>query len=331
MARINSDLYRFSHTEISTFKECRRKWWLQYYLKLRRKSTPVSRARDTGVLVHGALEIFYKAGGQKNEEAAEMMYGFLAAARDEDMLKVSEDQRKDIVDIHRTSEILARGYVNWLEETGADLPYDFDSSEREMVVPGPVEGTEMLGIIDLGGTHKLSNNLFVMDTKVVASIDDTLKILHMNEQAPTYAMLALMTDEDPDRGFRVVWNMIKRNKQTARSKPPFYQRYELAINADQLRQYYLQLQGQMEEILRLEDRLNAGESHIRVAFPTPTKDCTWKCPYFALCGQMNDVTHNDINWTINQYFTTPEQRKDDRLESDKQAAIAELETQEEGS
>lgn len=330
MGRLNEDLYSFSHSEMDVYKQCKRKWYLQYYRKLRRKREPKAVARDTGILVHAALSNFYLAGGLGGERAEALMFNYLDNARDEDMLKVDEAERKDIVKIHKLANILCEGYLEWLAETGADIGYNFSDpngvvqSEITLEAPGPIEGTKIMGVIDLGGTHEMSGDLFVMDTKVTDNIDTMLKTLHIMEQGPMYAVLAKLNDPDPSRGFRVVWNMIKRNMQSAKAKPPFYQRYELAINADQLRQFYLQLQGQMEDILRTEERLNAGEHHVKVAYPTPSRDCTWKCPYFSVCGAMNDVTRNDVDYLINAYYSTPEQREADKLEAqraDLQAAL----------
>jgi hypothetical protein len=315
MGRLNSEIYSVSHSEMDTYKTCRRRWYLQYYRKLRRRREPRAKARDTGILVHAALYTFYIAGGLNGEKSEELMYQYLDNARDEDMLKCDETERKDVLDVHKTSRILCEGYIEWLHETGADVGFTFDHSEVTLRAPGPVPNTEIMGIIDLGGTEERSGDLFVMDTKVTDSIDTMLKTLHLMEQGPMYAVLAKINDPNPNRGFRVIWNMVKRSKQTARAKPPFYQRYELAINADQLRQFYLQLQGQIEDILRTEEMLNKGESHIKVAYPTPTRDCSWKCPYFSICGAMNDVTRNDIDYLIQAYYTTPEQREADRLES----------------
>lgn len=99
----------------------------------------------------------------------------------------------------------------------------------------------------------------------------------------------------------------------------------MAINGDQLRQFYAQLQGQIEEILRTEQRLNAGEPHIVAAYPTPTPDCSWKCQYFTVCGAMNDMVRNDVPFLINTYFTTPEQREAARLEeSDRESRLLAL-------
>jgi hypothetical protein len=326
MGRLTEDNYSFSHSEMATYKQCKRKWMMQYYWKLRRKREPKALARDTGIVVHEALHLFYTAGGLRGEYSESIMDEFLTNVRDEDMLKVGtlqEDpetvkkERKAIKEIHETARILCNGYIEWLKETGADIGLILDKSEVELRAPGPVEGTEIMGIIDLGGTDEHSGDLIVMDTKVTASIDEMLKTLHIQEQGPMYAVLAKINDPDETRGFRVIWNMIKRNKQTARAKPPFYQRYELAINGDQLRQFYAQLQGQIEEILRTEDRLNAGESHIVAAYPTPTPDCSWKCQYFTVCGAMNDMTRNDVPFLINTYFSTPEQREAAKVEEAK--------------
>lgn len=319
MGRQSVDNYSFSHSEMAVFKDCKRKWYLQYYLKLKRRRNPRAKARDTGILVHAALEQFYVAGGLNGAASEEVMFGFLSNARDEDLLKVEETERKLVADVHETAHILCAGYLEWLSETGADVGLKFNAnpSEVELRAPGPIPGTELMGIIDLSAEDERSGDLVVMDTKVTGSMDTMLKTLHMSEQAPTYAILAKVNDPNPNRGFRVIWNMIKNTKQTARAKPPFYQRYELALNPDQLRQFYLQLQGQMEEILRLEDRLNRGESHIQVAYPTPSNDCSWKCPYFNICGSMNDMTRNDVGYLIHAYFTTPEQREADRLEEQK--------------
>ena len=303
---------------------------LQYWMKLRRKSTPRAVARDTGILVHSALHHFYTLGALSNEMSLEMTLDFLSLARDEDILRIDdESKRKDVVEVHDVSRIVVLGYVEWLQETAADTLYTFEASEVELRTAGPVEGTEIMGFLDLSGTHRQSNDLFVMDTKVTANIDEMVKSLALNEQGPMYAILSKANDPDPNRGFRVVWNMIKRTKQSARAKGPFYQRYELAINEDQLRLFYMQLQGQIEELLRLEERLNNGEHHTLVAYPSPSKDCSWKCPYVDICGQMNDP-RTDVNWTINQYFTTPEQRESARLVDEQtQRSIALATNQEE--
>lgn len=329
MGRLTPANYSVSHSELDVFKTCKRRWMLQYWMKLRRISEPRMVARDTGILVHSALHQFYQLGGLTNELAYDRMISFLDLARDEDLLKVDDAGRKDVMEIHGVSMIVVKGYVDWLAETGADTLYKYEASEVELRAAGPIEGTEIMGFLDLAGTHVQSGDMFVMDTKVTINIDDMVKSLALNEQGPMYAILSKANDPDPNRGFRVVWNMIKRTKQSARAKGPFYQRYELAINEDQLMQFYMQLEGQISELLRLESRLNNGEHHALAAYPSPSKDCSWKCPYVTVCGQMNDP-RTDANWTINQYYTTPVQREaaklvDEQTQRQRERAISEEE------
>jgi hypothetical protein len=296
---------------MDTFKTCRRRWFLQYYLKLRRKYQAPRIAADTGSAVHDALHTFYVLGGVHNyDDALEAALNALELRRDSDLARVAGDDQgtKDTEEIHEVAAIVAEGYFEWLIETGADDHWRVEGTEEKLQVIGPLD-TEIKGYVDLRGTHIPSGDLLVVDTKVVASIDDTIKTLHMNEQGPLYAALLKMAEPDNDRGFRVVWNMLKRNKHSAKAKPPLYQRYELAINPDMLRQFYAQLHGQIQDMLTLEGRLNDGEAHHIVAYPTPTRDCSWKCPYFSLCGAMNDP-RNDVDWIIQNNYEVELERID---------------------
>lgn len=311
MARRPNGKFVVSHSEMGTFKQCRRRWFLQYYLKLHKKYQAPRIAADTGSAVHDALHTFYVLGGVHNyDEAFDAAMNALALRRDSDLVRVAGDDQgtKDTEEIHEVAAIVAEGYFGWLIETGADDHWRVEGTEQKLVVPGPLD-SQIKGYVDISGTHIPSGDLLVVDTKVVASIDDTIKTLHMNEQGPLYAMLMKMLEPDDDRGFRVVWNMLKRNKHTARAKPPLYQRYELAINPDMLRQFYAQIHGQIQDMLDLEGRLNDGQPHHVVAYPNPTRDCSWQCPYFSLCGAMNDP-RNDVDWIIQNNYIVEDERVD---------------------
>lgn len=147
MGRLTESNYSFSHSEMATYKQCKRKWMMQYYWKLRRKREPKALARDTGIVVHEALHLYYTAGGLRGEYSESIMDEFLTNVRDEDMLKVGtlqEDpetvkkERKAVKEIHETARILCNGYVEWLKETGADIGLILDKSEVELRAPGPV-------------------------------------------------------------------------------------------------------------------------------------------------------------------------------------------------
>lgn len=321
MARRETGLFQVSNTEMSVYKECKRRWYLEYYLRLIRKFTSPRIAADTGSAVHEALHEYYVAGGRKNHEAAkDLAMSHLTASRDRELARdITPEDIASLKEIYAVAEICAKGYFEWVDETHADEGWTIQGSEERLVVDGPIEGTQIKGFIDIWGTHDRSGDLLVVDTKVVQNFGDTMKTLHLNEQAPLYAILSKIVDNQPGRGFRVVWNMIKRNKQTkGKAKPPFYQRYELAINDDQLDQFYAQLQGQIADMLETERRLNEGEPHYMVAYPTPSRDCSWKCPYLSICGAMNDP-RTDVDWIIKNNYTTWEaldaQKREAELES----------------
>lgn len=312
MARRPDGKFTVSHSEMATFKQCKRRWYLEYYLRLRRKYQAPRIAADTGSAVHDALHTFYILGGVHNyDESFEAAMKTLELRLDSDLVRVAGDDQgtKDTYEINEVAGIVAEGYFEWLLETGADDHWRVEGSEERLIVPGPLPDTEIKGYVDIRGTHIPSGDLLVVDTKVVASLDDVIKTLHMNEQGPLYAMLLKIMEPDINRGFRVVWNMLKRNKHTGRAKPPFYQRYELAINPDMLRQFYAQVHGQMMDMLELESKLNDGQPHHIVAYPNPTRDCSWQCPYFTLCGAMNDP-RNDADWIIQNNYEVGEERID---------------------
>lgn len=308
MSRKDNGTFSVSHSEMQVYKDCKRRWFLQYFMRLVKKHQAPRKAADTGTAVHGALHQYYVLGGKSNPDARPQALEYLKLSEDASLATdLIEDEIKDIKDIYKTANILTKGYFEWLDETGADDHWIIKGSEERLVVEGPLPNTEIKGYVDLHGTHEPSGDLLVIDTKVTANPDEMIRTLHLNEQGPLYAILMKINEEER-RGFRVIWNMIKRNKQTKRAKPPFYQRYELAINEQQLQQFYAQLQGQIADMIETDRRLRDGEHHVMVAYPTPTSDCSWKCPYLALCGAMNDP-RMDHQWLIDnnyeQYTESP--------------------------
>lgn len=294
---------------MQVYKDCKRRWFLQYYMRLVKKYQAPRRAPDTGTAVHAALHQYYVLGGKSNPDARPQSLEYLKSAEDAALaIDATPDDLKEIREIYEVSNILVKGYFEWLDETGADDHWIIKGSEERLTAPGPLPGTEIKGYVDLHGVHEPSGDLLVVDTKVAASPGEMLKTLHLNEQGPLYAILMKINEGTERRGFRVIWNMIKRNKQTSRAKGPFYQRYELAINSDQLQQFYAQLQGQIADMMETDRRLASGEHHVMVAYPNPGPDCSWKCPYLALCGAMNDP-RMDTDWLIannyEQYSDAP--------------------------
>ena len=53
---------RISNSEIQTFKDCRRRWWLSYYRRLQPKTQQMTGALALGSRVHEALDMYYGKG-----------------------------------------------------------------------------------------------------------------------------------------------------------------------------------------------------------------------------------------------------------------------------
>lgn len=293
--RIDPSEYRLSNTEIQTFKRCRRKWYLRYYLGWSQREKIRRVARDTGIVVHAALHEYYAHDNDEDRAVA-----YIHDRRAEDLSMSQTHEIETVTEIYKLSSLILDGYFEWLAETGADAVFRITGSERELSAPGPVPGTTLFGIVDLIGDH-VDGDIVVLDTKVVASIEETIRMLHINEQAMMYGILAKANDPDGTRPFRAVWSMLKRSKRTARAAPPFYERYDLVISPGQLEMYYEQLHGIITQLLALEASLDDGASANSVAYPSPTKDCSWECEFFPVCPAMNDP-HADPNWMLTTYY-----------------------------
>jgi hypothetical protein len=111
---------------------------------------------------------------------------------------------------------------------------------------------------------------------------------HMNEQILTYMVLEEAQNQDGERSEGGIFTMLRKVKRGAYAKPPFYGQIEVRHNAFTLRSFWQRLEGTLEDMLRVRDGLDAGESHYKLAYPKPSRDCKWKCQFFAICPLVDD-------------------------------------------
>lgn len=302
MTRYATGEFKTSYSEIKTFTTCKRKWYLSYYRSLTKKKRDISKARDTGIAVHGILEEFYLGGGLDGEHAMEAATIWYENARSEDLELVQYDAKalKETADIYDLAWVVFEGYTQWLEQTGADTSWSNFRSEEKLEFEGP-HGVIINGRLDLMADDADDDTLVVLDFKAVDSISRMVQSLSVDQsQGLFYSLLAKLTLAG-DRDTKAVWSMLKRSKRTARAKPPFYQRHQLHMNPDMMRTFYERLHGVLGDMLLLERRLNAGESHQVVAYPNPNGDCSWSCEFYAICGMMNDP-RSDVEWAIENHY-----------------------------
>ena len=290
----------FSNSEVQTAKRCRRKWYLAWYLGLRFKRDRPTGVRAVGDRVHRALARWYVAEAEGRVDPRQALEQLIesdtrqvteAWKGDEQLANILLDMKKDD-DLERA---MISGYVQWLEETGADSGLVILESEMyrdaEMPLLASRGGVPVYIIAKLDArVRRVSDNVFLfIDHKTVGDFAQKTLTLSMDEQMLWYDIIELLNGVPlGERTGGALYNMLRRVKRTTRAKPPFYQRLEVRHNRHELESFYERLWGMLNDIITMERRLDNGESHKIVAYPTPTPNCSWDCDFFLLCPRMDD-------------------------------------------
>lgn len=271
-----------SNSEMSTYKECKRKWYLGYYRGLTPKDVPVQGALALGTRIHYALEMYYTDDANPLEVYAKTV--------DEDRVWLLAEQRP-IDDFEKEAElgrIMLEGYLEWVEETGADSGLEFVSAEEKLSVSIMDGKVNLIGKLDSRVKRKIDGVRLFIDHKTAVSAQNVTKIAHMNWQPKMYMLLEQLKEDEEQRCDGMIYNILKKVKRTASAKPPFYERVEVRHNKATMDSFWLSVHGVIQDINQTRKALDDGYDHRQVAYPNPTNDCTWKCPFFAVCPLMDD-------------------------------------------
>lgn len=309
---------RVSNSELRAFKQCRRNWWLGHVRKLHRRRSSLVGPAQLGTRVHSALESYYGLEGVKGREAA--LASLQAQLATE--LVASPELADDILKEHELATIMVVGYCDWLEETGSDADLEILEAETIMETESPVDGVHLIGKLDLLAQRRSTGDRLFIDHKTVADLKSPIVMLNLDEQSRMYALMRQLLDPQgaPVRG--QVWNMLKKVKQTVKAKPPFYLRHEIYINDNELRAFWARLYGEITDLVRVEEQLAAGADHRVVAYPTPTRDCSWRCPFYEVCPMLDDVA-SDAEYIIESLYEVgdPLQRYGDSFDTPETANV----------
>lgn len=316
MSKYEDGSNRYSNSEIGTWHDCRRKWMLTYYLSLQKKERDVRYPLTVGNLVHGAFEVFYLNGGIHGEKSDELAKAYLLDKRATDLAECAEEHNATIVKAHKAAEACFSSYLHWLDETGADLNLRILGAEDKMSMPGPIENTILNGRIDLLAEDTRTGDIVVIDLKTVGSIQEKIRMLHLDTQAKTYALLARHHFGKP---VKVAFRIVKINQRSARTKGPQEEEYIIHLNPGQLDLYQRQLAGVFTDIIRTTEALDAGGHHQTLAYPSPSDSCSWKCPFFAACPLLDDP-NSDGEWLLNDAY----KKKDFRPDPESDGTIEEV-------
>jgi hypothetical protein len=291
---------RVSNSEIQTFKECRRKWWLAWHRGLRAKRDSPVGALRSGTRVHQALEVLYVPEGVEPGNPmvrlAEVANADLRAYQ-ETCAEWNEQPDPEVIkEFHKALDLeraMVEGYVEWLETSAEDAQIVVIAPEQELSIPGQFIGVpevQLIGKLDVRVMRVSDGKRLFMDHKTAASIAKLLSGLRQNEQMLFYHLLELhqIANSDDERCVGALYNILKKVKRTARATPPFYHRELITHNDDEIESFKIRLRGIVRDMLDVEEMLIDGLDPRLVAYPHRTPDCDWKCEFKQVCPMFDD-------------------------------------------
>lgn len=280
----NPGLIPISNSEMGTYKECKRKWWLSYYLGLESNKPKLTGPLAFGTRMHRCLELLYKEGTdpiQTHDELlkeAYVQYGLLG--------------NEDTTDLDKDAElgrIMLEGYMEWLEESGVDSGLTVTDTEKKLTATLLDGRVEVRGKIDMRVLRNQDGARRILDFKTLAQFPTYKDTAHLAEQLKLYILLEHMNkDNEEDVVDGAIYRLLKKVKRSAKAKPPFYEDFEVRHNKHTLDSFWLSLHGTLSDMIATRDNLDNGVDPRQVCPPTPSRDCTWKCPFFAACHMVDD-------------------------------------------
>jgi len=278
-----SEIVRISNSEIQTFKDCRRRWWLTYYRRLQPKTKTATGALALGSRIHQALDDHYAKG-------IPLLDAHATLVETEKQLLLADF--RDVSELETEAElgrIMLEGYEQWVEENGIDAELEMISTEEQISMPMFGGDVELQGKLDMRVRRKADGVRLFRDFKTVGgSLAEFANMAHMNEQVLTYMLLESQKRDESERSDGGIFTMLKKVRRTAAAKPPFYDQIEIRHNVFALRSFWDRIHGVVADMMRVRTGLDAGEKHQFLAYPKPSRDCKWKCQFFAVCPLLDD-------------------------------------------
>jgi RecB family exonuclease len=278
--------YVLSNSEIQVFKDCRRKWWLNYYRRLMPKQKSYTGALALGSRIHEALDQYYSSDGATGLLEAH------AALVQTDLTSMMADYQ-DTTNLEAEAElgrIMLEGYLQWMDEEGIDANLEKISNEEIITMPLFDGEVVLQGKLDMRVRRKTDGVRMFRDFKTVGgSFADFANQAQMNEQILTYMMLEHAQNIEPgERSEGGIFTMLKKVKRTANAKPPFYEQIEVRHNIFTMRSFWQRIHGTISDLMNVKKGLDEGGDPNFLTYPTPSKDCKWKCQFYNICPMIDD-------------------------------------------
>jgi CRISPR/Cas system-associated exonuclease Cas4 (RecB family) len=266
-----------THSDISNFLTCRRKWYYDYVLDYRSKEKKTG-ALALGTRVHAALEAYY--GGETDDPVA-----WINQKGKEDLaeLELSDDAKPWDLDQMYEDMIVGRNcivlYMEWLSETNADANYRTVTVEEKVEAP-ILDGRVILrGKVDQLQEDITSGLLCVNDFKTTADWGGGLRE-QLERSYQHWCYLIGMQYQYPERNVECArYTVLRKVKKLPKTAPasPLVQRFNVPATRRNMATKRAQIERIALEMINLRDKTDQA-----VFYPAPGKHCTW-CEYKAPC------------------------------------------------
>jgi len=291
---------RISQSDLRDFQRCRRRYWLRHVRRLAPKLSGPAGPLQSGTRVHEALQAYYTPGSKIDPVSAlenAIEDAAVTYAEDCERLGVEPDAfaleqfRKDT----DTERAMIEGYFEWLTEEGPDAHLTVTAAEEQIRITSDQLGAdfgqpvEIVGKLDARAIDEATGFTLFIDHKTVQNFAQVLPTLQSDPQMLHYhLLLALVRPDEHVDG--ALYNMLRKVKRSKTAKPPFFMREMIRHNAHEIESYRLRLIGLITDLLEFERRVEQfGDLGVKMfAQPTNTRDCTWDCPFFDVCGMFDD-------------------------------------------
>lgn len=260
-----------TNSELTTWRRCHRKWWLGWHRGLRRLVWQDPSSMATGTSVHAGLQEHYQEGTP--------------------LVEVARRMRQAGLDLEPT---MLEGYEEWLAYDGADQSLEVVDVEVSRAATLPGTDIELRAKADLRFRRRETPGRVALwgveDHKTVQSIGQFDATSTLQPQPLHYLLVERLSGLPAvEWAGEFLYNLLRRVKRTRTAKPPFYARLPVYHTDRELWSYLSRVKNQ---VARMDATAAALDAHPEagpwLAEPNPTRDCTWDCPFFAVCGMFDD-------------------------------------------
>lgn len=266
-----------THSDISNFLTCRRKWHYDYVLDYRapeRLTGPLA----LGTRVHSALEAYYS--GETTDPVA-----WIDQKGKDDLakLEVSDDAKPWDFDQMYEDIIVGRNcltlYMEWLAESGADEHKRTVTVEEKVEVP-ILDGRAILrGKVDRLEEDTTSGLYCVNDFKTTGDWSGNLRE-QLERSYQHWCYLIGMQHHYPERNVECArYTVLHKVKKLPKTPPktPLVQQFTVPATRRNMATKRAQIERIATEMINLRDKTDPA-----VFYPAPGKHCSW-CEYKAPC------------------------------------------------